>query len=302
MGLDFDWNDLRFLIALHRGHSLVAAARSLAVDPTTVGRRVAALEKRAGARLVQRTPEGFVLTEHGLRLLSAAEGIEEAFWSFERAIAGGDSRLEGTLRVTTSEVFGPLFLLPFLGEFKGRFPGIQVELAMSTRVLDLVRREADVAIRLARPSGASLVSKYIGQHTVGLYASEAYLKRKGVPASSSELRDHDWLGYDESLSELQESQWLERTVGPVKYVFRTNSPRILLDACVAGYGLVVMAHFVERHHPTLRRVAPEETPPPRHLWIAYHRDLRKLGRVRAFVDFVVELCERERALLQGTVR
>ena len=296
-----DWNDLRFFLALARAAGLGPAAALLRVDATTVGRRLTALERRLGVRLFERRRQGFALTDEGRRLLPRAEAVERGVFDFERAAEGGRGEPEGELRVTTTELFGPLFVVPSLLEFRTRYPAIDVRLHATIGTLDLGRREADVALRLMqrRPEGDALVARLAGETPVAVYASEAYLRRRGVPRGKADLAAHDWLGFDEALEHVPEAQWLAGRARPPRYALRSASPRVLLDACLHGLGLGIFGRFVEASFPSLRRLSVGEGLPVHPIWITYHQDSKGLGKVRAFVDFFLALARREGARLRG---
>lgn len=295
-----DWNDLRFFLALARAGGLAPAAALLRVDATTVGRRLSALERRLGVRLFERRT-GFALTDEGRRLLPNAEAVERGVFDFERSAEGGKGEAEGELRLTTSELFGPLFVVPSLLEFRARHPAVDVRLLATIETLDLARREADVALRLAprRPEGDALVARPAGESPTAVYASETYLRRRGVPRSDADLAAHDWLGFDATLEHVPEALWLTTRVRPRRYALRSSSPRVLLDACLCGLGLGVFGRFVEASYPALRRLPFDEGLPVHPIWITYHQDSKALGKVRAFADFFMTLVRREGARLRG---
>jgi DNA-binding transcriptional LysR family regulator len=279
---------------------LAPAARALGVNATTVGRRLTALEQRLGARLFDRTPEGLVPTEAAAALLPHAEAAEAAILAFERQRTGVDARLAGEVRLATSEIFGPLFLLPRLEAFRRQYPEVQISLQVGVRTLDLSRREADIAIRLARPSEEALIARKLGGQSLGLYGSKDYLAKHGTPSRMEDLRGHQLLGYTEATSGIAEARWLRAAAPEARYALQSDSPRALLDACVAGQGLAVLPRFLEATYPSLRYLPLPEAPPSREVWAVVHRDLHRVPRIQAVVSFLVELFNREsRLLLEG---
>ena len=176
-----DWDDLRTFLAIARHGTLSAAARALGVHQPTMGRRLVALEQRAGARLLQKTPGGYTLTASGEAILGNVERIEAEALAVERRITGRDVRLEGLVRVTTVESFAVEVIMPILAGLRQRHPGIEVELLAEMRNLNLTRREADVALRMARLDQPDLTVRRIGVFGFGLYASAAYLAARGAP-------------------------------------------------------------------------------------------------------------------------
>ncbi len=294
-----DWNDLRYFLALYRARTLSGAGRALNVDATTAGRRLVALEERLGARLFDRTPDGLKPTPEAARVLDAAERVEEQLLRFEREAAGADERAEGTVRLTTGENLAQHFLIPRLPELHERYPDLEIDLRPDHRTLDLVRREADVAIRLYRPDGDSLVTRRLGTLDHGLYASERYLARRGAPATVEELAAHEFVGFPEPLASTPEQEWLRKLRGSERFVFRTPSSRAAAAACEAGLGVALLACLVTHAYPGLRRVLPRAFPPAREVWVAAHRDVHPSRRVRVVLDFLVELFARDGHVLSG---
>ncbi len=176
-----DWDDLRFFLAIARTGSLTAAARELRVTQSTVGRRLASLESSLGARLLHRTPEGYVLTLAGEAILGQAERVEAEALSVERAVGGRDAQLEGIVRVAAVETLASHVLAPCFCALQSRSPEIVIELLADVRQLSLAMREADVAVRLSRFEQHDLIARRIGGLAYGLYASPAYLERHGEP-------------------------------------------------------------------------------------------------------------------------
>ena len=175
-----DWEDLRSFLAVARHGTLSGAAKVLGVQQSTIGRRLAAFEARAGVLLLQKTPRGYVLTAAGEAARAEAEKMEVAALAAERAITGRDARLEGEIRLTTVESLAAEMLVPILAGFARIYPGIFVKLIVGTRVLSLASREADLALRLARPSGGDLMIRKLGDLAFGFYASAEYVERHGT--------------------------------------------------------------------------------------------------------------------------
>jgi DNA-binding transcriptional LysR family regulator len=291
-----EWTDLRFLLAVQRGKTLSAAARKLDCDQTTVGRRIEALEKALDVRLFRRTPDGFYPTRQGELALARAERVEEEVMAIEREVLGHDERPEGLVRLTTYESMGTAFLAPRLGAFRKRHPGIDLHLNMENRALNLSRREADLALRPGRPSQQALQIRKVGTVAAGLYASPAYLKKRGEPRHADELRDHDLIDDEESGYSL--SRWMQQLARGGRVVLRTDSAGAQAAAASDGLGLAVLYRYLGDAQRGLVRVLPKQEL-THALWIAVHRDLQYAARVRALIDFLVELTAREAAVLTG---
>src|SRR5256885_5105437 len=186
-----DWSDLRYFLELSRSRTLAAASRKLRVDYTTVGRRLAALERDLGAKLFERTPEGLVLTEAGEGIRAAAEEMEQAALLVEQRALGADRKLAGSVRVATTEMLGQVVVLPAVRALHEIHPPIRVDLATGAQRLDLARREADVALRYVRPESGDLVSRRVARVAEAAYASKGYLASHQRPAPGNGLAGHD---------------------------------------------------------------------------------------------------------------
>ncbi|HEX7837121.1 MAG TPA: LysR family transcriptional regulator [Kofleriaceae bacterium] len=283
---EFSWDDLRVFLAVHRRGSHGGAARLLGVDPSTIGRRVAALEAALGTRLFDRLPGGVELTAAGATLLSHATRVEEEALAAGRELGGVDARVTGTVRLTASDGMLHYLILPALDTLRRAHPGLLLELRGDPRTLDLARREADIAVRLFRPRGSSLVARRCATMRNGLYASHAYLARRGLPRSAADLRGHDFIGFDASFDNVPTLRWLRQHVPDPRWTVRasTSTPQVL--ACVEGAGIAIVASFIARREPRLVPVLPSLQPPSRDVWLVVHQDLRRTARVTAVLDWL----------------
>jgi DNA-binding transcriptional LysR family regulator len=293
--MDADWDDLRVLLALSRAGSLAGAAKALKVDPTTVGRRLAALEASMGARLARRTPEGVSLTPDGEIAIAVAQQMEEAAQGLKRRL---ETDTSGVVRLTCTEAFMQ-HLFRFLPELQRAHPGLRVEYISENASLDLARGEADLALRFYRPTGGGIVVKKAGTVGWSLYGSDAYVARKGT-VQLGDLRRHELVCFDEALGNVPGALWLAEHARDATVVFRGNGPRSLCEAVAAGLGIAVVPCFVAADNPLLRRLTPAVLTVSE-AWTAVHEDLRSAPRVRAVLDFVHEAFARDRALLAGEV-
>jgi DNA-binding transcriptional LysR family regulator len=273
-----DWDDLRYLLAVQREGSIGQAASALDVDPSTVARRIAALERALGAKLFDRTPRGYIPTGAGLRARLAAEAAHEALLALERDIGGQDEALGGHVRLTANEVLGAHVLPPMLARFCARYPEITLELVIDSRALDLASREADLALRLGRPSQPELVAQRVGTLGFGLYAGEGYLARSPWTPGDAPER-HDWLVFSRWLREPPEREQLGAWLGGGRVALQSNSMVALLHAAAADAGLAFLPRILADGAPGLVRLPVEV--PGHELWLVVHRDLRGAGRVRA---------------------
>ncbi len=292
-----DWNDLRYFLAVCRAGTLVGAARSLRVRHSTVGRRVEALEAALGVSLFIRTPDGFLLTEAGSEIVPLAEEAERAVVAVERRVAGGDKRVDGIVRVTTSEGFSG-FLVRRLAELQAQHPTLIVEVLSGNASLDLTRREADLAIRFVETTQVDLVCRRLCDVGWSLYASEIYLARAGTPRTPNDLAAHDVIGFDETMARSPGAIWLEEHKVGARIVVRCNSLISALNASIAGMGVTVLPCFIAEAEPSLRRLT-DEVLATRAIWAVFHPDVAQIKRVRTVIDFVSEVVGRETAAFRG---
>jgi DNA-binding transcriptional LysR family regulator len=292
-----DWNDLRYFLALVRAGTLAGAARALKVEHTTVSRRLAALEAALGARLLVRTPDGFRATEVGQAILPLVEEIDRTAEAIARRAGGEDERLDGKVRVTTSEAFTG-FLVKGLAELRARHPELVVEVLSGNLSLDLSRREADLAVRMASTAQPELLVKKLGEIGWALYASKSYVARAGRPPSATALAGHDLVAYDETMSAVPGAVWLDEHGAGARVVMRGNSLVSVLNAAVFGMGITAACCFMADAEPTLERIAPEIIG-TRGIWLVVHPDLARVARIRTVMTFIEELVARNDAILRG---
>ena len=280
----FDWDDVRYFLTLQRHATLAAAGAALTLDPTTVGRRLMKLEDELGARLFDRTPNGYVLTDAGHRLLPRAERIEREALGVERDVAGEDQKLEGVVRLTATEMLTTRFIAPQLRRFRERYPEIQLELQCTNLDVNLARREADIALRLARPTQEDLIIKRLSFIHLGLYASLDYVDRFGLPKES--LAGHHLILFANTRPFRRENDWIEARMDGARVALRSDSVSATYSATVAGTGIGLLPCLVADHDRHLIRVPLEGAPEPRQIWQAVHKDLRDSARIRAVLDFL----------------
>jgi len=283
-----NWDDTRIFLALTRAPSLRAAARSLGIDQATVGRRLNALEAELGAKLFLRAKDGYLLTAAGETALAAARRMESAALDLRTKIEGQDDNPGGLVRVTSSDSIAIEFLLPAVERLQQRWPNIRVDLEISTQVLSLTRRQADIAFRNVRPESPDLVVRSVAAWPVGLFASAAYLARYGAPVPDDELRGHQIVAYRPYLDHSPFAAVVEVPARQARIAMAVNSSLLLRKAVAAGIGLGEMpVHLGEREG--LVRVWPQRRRASDHeVWQVMHPDLQRTARVRATAEFLSE--------------
>lgn len=283
-----DWNDLQTFLAIAESGSLSAAARQLRVTQPTMGRRLKALEQRAGAQLLQSMPRGFVLTPLGEAVLNHARTMQEAMLAAERTIDGRDQKLDGLVRVTTVEVLAHYLILPAIQALQERHPGLVVELVPATRNFSLTRREADIALRLVHFEGNNLVARRIGTLDHHVYAAAAQQVTR--PHLKDWPADTPVITVLEDQEHLPQVQWFYSHFTPPNCVLRTNDRLLQAEAAALGMGVACLPHFVEHKMPNLARVQVDAGPASLPIYLGAHNDMRNMPRVRVVMDAIIAAC------------
>ena len=293
-----DWNDLRTVLAVARAGSLAGAARALELRHSTVFRRIEQAERRLGSRLFERSRSGWSPNPQGEAVARAAAEMESAALGAERAISGADARLEGTIRIATSELLAGHLLLPLLRPFLAEHPGIEIECDVSNRNVDLTRREADLALRATPQPPDMLVGRRIGSMRYAVYAAKPLIgKRQSAPV----LGELPWVGFDERIAHFQIAQWFRHALPDVRPRLRLDSMSALMKAAAAGIGAVLLPTFAAAQEPALVRVTEEIDGPEMGLWLLSHPDVRGNARVRALAAHLAQAVplEIERLMRSG---
>ena len=287
-----NWDDVRIFLAIARHGQILGAARSLGLNHATVARRLTALEESLGSRLVHRRTVGTELTGDGERFLEAAELMESASLAATEA-AGGDSVVEGVVRIGAPDGFGVAFLAPRIGELVERHPGLRVELVPVPRTFSLSRREADIAVTLERPREGRLIARKLTDYRLGLYASRAYLARHGTPAELPDLAHHRLVGYVGDLLFTASLDYTAEFLKDWQSAVSVSSAMGQTEAVRAGAGIGILHGFMARLDSNLVPVLPEHSL-TRSYWTVVHEDLRTIRRVALVSDFLAEIVARER--------
>lgn len=285
------WDLYRSFLAVADEGSLSAAARMLGMTQPSLGRHVRQLETRLGVALFTRSPQGLALTEVGAELAEHARGMAAASAALQRAASGSRQEVRGAVRITCSEMVGGGVLPAMLAELRRRQPGIVIELSLSDAIEDLLRKDADIAVRMLRPSQVALVARRVGAIGMGLYAHRRYLKAHGVPRTLAELRQHALIGFDRETPALR--AMIARVPGGEMYAranfaLRTDSAWAQLAALRAGFGIGVCQHAVARRERSLLPVLPGAITLELDTWLVMHEDQRANRRVRLVFDYLSE--------------
>ncbi|RQT37431.1 LysR family transcriptional regulator [Burkholderia contaminans] len=274
-----EWSDVRVFLAVKRGGSFGAAARSLGVSHPTIGRRIKALEDESGQALFRRTADGLVLTDAGDTVLSLAEAMENAALAMERRLAGNHDRLEGILRISCAEWFAGYVLAPVLAELVRRHPAVVPEVIASYRLLSLSRREADLAFRIVPFTEPNIVQRRMMRVPYGLYGTaETARALRRDPASVG------LIVMNTAQSHFPDVAWLLDRFPRSRRVFTSTSRAVQGRMCAAGMGVAVLPRPLGDAIPAVQRIETPEPPPSRDIWVGYHHDLRHMDRLRAMLD------------------
>jgi DNA-binding transcriptional LysR family regulator len=288
MPRDPDWTLIRSFLAVLRSGSLSAAARRLRLAQPTLGRHIAALEADLGQALFTRAPAGLVPTAAARAMRPMAEAMEQAAAALLRAAEGADDPARGTVRITASEIMGALVLPPILAVLQARHPGLVLELVLDNRAGDLLRRDADIAVRMFRPKQEALLARRLGAVGLGLYAHRDYLARCGAPATVAELGRFHLIGFDRDDASVRA---VAGGVLPVERgMFRVRSDSDLAQVAMlrAGLGIGAIQHILAGGMPELVPVLAGEVRFGLELWVAMHEDQRGNAAVRAAFEVLGE--------------
>lgn len=283
------WDDLQTFLAIARHGSLSSAARFSGVTQTTMGRRLEGLHQRAGATLLQKTPRGYAMTPAGERVLANVERMEAEALAVERSISGADARIAGEVRVTTVESLAAKILTPAFRTLSDRYPELALELITDTRSLSLSRREADLALRLARFEQHETIVRQLADMAFGLYASRDYLAQFGTPDLERGSPGHRLIALQADLALLPEAVRLAELGRAASVVLRANSRDVHLEAVRSGSGLAVLPCYLASGDPNLVEIAMPSGRVLRGIWLGVHRDSRHTPRVRLVMDHIGEV-------------
>ena len=284
----FDWGLIRsFLAALEAG-TLLGAARKLNTSQPTLGRHIAELESQLGMVLFERTGRGLIATASARQLAEAARTMESGALQLARSVSGAQTQVTGTVRLTASQPVACVLLPPVLAAMREALPDIQIELEASNTVSNLLRREADIALRMVRPTQTSLIARKIGQVRVGAYASRDYLARRGVPTRPQDLLQHEMIGYDKGEDILRGFQANFFPVTREAFALRSDDLIVQWQAVRAGLGVGFLADYMVQGDDQVQRILPALPLPGLAMWLTVHREIRTSQRIRAVYDFLAQ--------------
>jgi len=284
----FDWALVRSFLAVLDAGSLMGAARRLNAQQPTLSRHVAELEAQLGTPLFERTGRGVTPTAAALAIADAARQMEAGALTLSRSLTTARNAETGTVRITTSEVAATWLLPPLLAQLQAQEPGIAVELVASNQLTNLLRREADIAVRMVRPAQASLVARKLGEIPIIAAAHRDYLARFGTPKRPEDLAGHRLIGFDRDDGILKGFAQMGMPLTREHFALRTDAQIAYGQLVAAGAGIGFVAQYNLRHWPGVVALLPQLAIPPLPCWLAVHREIRASRLVRRVYDFLAE--------------
>lgn len=277
-----NWDDLRYFLALVQHGSLSASARALGVEHTTMARRIIQLEQGLGKKLFHRLPRGWQLTDEGMLLLEQAKPVEEQILRLQHAL-NAHLPLSGEVRVSMPPMLASHFLLPRLDGLRASLPGVQLAIIGEARRSDLLRGEADIAIRLGEPDVEDLAARRLGTVRFSWYVSAA----ANVPTSLQP----PYIGFEKSFAENAQKIWCDKWLANRPCHFRSNGYDVMRVAIAQGWGAGILPDYLANREPGLRRLEtpPGDTPPGSPVYLLIHPDVRRVVRVRAVADALIDI-------------
>lgn len=283
---DIDWNLIKSFVAVGETGSLSAAARRLASSQPTLGRHIAELEQALGVTLFRRGRQGYELTEAGSTLFERGRAVSEQASAFSLLALGSVEAIEGTVRVAASEVVAAFVLPDMIARLGMEEPGIEVEIVASNLVENLLRRDADIAIRMVKPAQNELVARKVTDIQLRFCATSDYLERRGRPTKPRELGDHDLIGFDRSDEMVRGFEHFVPGIDRHGFRLRSDNHIVLWQAVRSGNGIGIGQEPLIRHEPRLEVVLADLPLPVLPVWLAMHRDVRASVRIRRVADFL----------------
>lgn len=288
-GTMLDWDDLRFFLAVARDRTMSEAARTLRVAQPTVGRRIAAFERKLGARLFVRSAAGWALSPAGLSMLPNAEEMEAQALAAENRASGRDAGLDGEVRITASEWIIATVLAPRLTPLLAHHPALSIDLVAEARKLNLFRREADIALRPSKFQQLDIFQRAVAVIQFGLYASDEYLARLGTPDFATKGQGHALVTASAGMgTTIVDLTWLPPLLGRARVAARTNGRLGMAALAVAGIGIACLPRVLGDSTARLRLIPTPEPGPRRQLWMGVHRSARVVPRVKAVTQHLID--------------
>lgn len=284
----FDWTQLRAFLATAEEGSLSAAARELGLTQPTLGRQVSALEEALGVALFERVGRGLELTPSGRELLPHARAMGEAAARVALAAAGQAQAIEGRIRITASDVFSAYHLPPVLARLRATAPRLGIEVVAVNDIRDILRREADIAIRHVRPTEPDLIARKVGEGAAHFYASAGYVARHGRPETRADLKRHEFIHFGSAAQLIEHLGPMGITLDEAQFRLGSANGLVAWEMARQGLGIQIMSDEVAAMCPEMERLLPEMEAVRFPIWLVTHRELHSAARIRLVFDILAE--------------
>lgn len=281
-----DWNSLKVFLTIAECGSLTAAARKLKISQPTLSRKILLLEESLDSQLFQRLPRGLVLTKAGESIMQSVQQMEGQALDVEKKLTGQNLRLDGKVRLTATEYIGSFWITKDMQEFRAQYPGIHVDMRVDMQVINLVRREADIAVRLGRPDQPDLIAKKLGSFRTYLAASKSYLEKHGRPERLEDLKNHYGVGFGEGTMQTHAVLGLFRHFHRENILFSSNSLYSIYRAIDNGLGIGMMPDIAAADFPDVEFILPEKHYLELEVWLVTHAEIQHNARIRALYDYL----------------
>lgn len=288
-----NWNDLRIFLTVARSKTLSSAAKQLSIDDSTVSRRITHLEYQLNSALLERDHQGIHLTPQGENLLQHVEDMERAALSLLESVNHTVSEPHGRVRVASMEGIATLYLAGQFAKLRARHPSLLIELVTSSTMIHVNRREADIFLSFFPLEARGLDALPIGEFSLHLYASPAYLAEKGQPKSIQDLNTHRFVSYINDLIQLDTVRWLDEATTQPHIVFCSTSMLSQMYAAAAGMGIVMLPNFAQAENLGLIKILDDQVKTSRTLWMSVHQDLRYTRRIKTTMSFLYEIFQQD---------
>jgi len=290
-----EWTDLKFFLAVARAGSLTDASRALQTSPATVSRRIVDLERDLGVRLFDRRQTGYVLTSTGEVIRTKALKVEEAALAVQLEARGRDIEIGGKVRVATTDDIGSLVIAPYLHEFRRRYPNVALEIVAHQEQVNLTRREADIALRPARPTQANYVIRQVGQWELALYAARSYADAHDLRPGIRNLSKADIITWTAEGAHFRGGPWMAKYARNSNLALGASTRRIHYAACKAGVGVAILPCLAADNDGDLIQLVPPRRVASIPLWLVVHRNLARTPRIRAAMEFLADAAAKTRS-------
>ena len=287
-----DWNLIRGFVAVVEQGSLTRAAQKLGLSQPTLSRQIAELESTVGAALFERVARGLKLTAAGETFVEPARHMMAAARALSMTAASQEHALSGSVRITASEMVSAFVLPPILAQMAVVYPDIQIEVVASNQISNLLEREADIAIRMLRPTQSALIARHIGDWQMGMYAHKSYLERTTniIPTRAThdlqKLSQHRWIGYDQSDQLIDGFRSAGISIDRNFFAFRSDNHLVYWQALLNGVGIGISMQWLAKKYPDLVPIMTEQSLPNLPIWLTTHRELKSSKKIRCVFDIL----------------